>query len=44
MILSEHLWSRLAAHLFRADRDERGAVVLAGQAPGPCGPGCWAAS
>jgi molybdopterin/thiamine biosynthesis adenylyltransferase len=32
------MWARLAAHLFRADHDEHGAVILAGQAPGPRGP------
>jgi molybdopterin/thiamine biosynthesis adenylyltransferase len=38
LTLPPGLWARLAAHLFRADHDEHGAVILAGQAPGPRGP------
>ena len=38
LTLPPGMWGRLTAHLFRADRDEHGAVILAGQAAGPRGP------
>jgi ThiF family len=38
LTLPPGIWARLTAHLFRADRDEHGAVILAGQAAGPRGP------
>ncbi|MFF0793892.1 ThiF family adenylyltransferase [Streptomyces spiralis] len=37
LTLPPRLWSELSQHLFRADNDEHGAVLLAGQADGPRG-------
>ncbi|MFI9580397.1 ThiF family adenylyltransferase [Streptomyces sp. NPDC052236] len=38
LTLPPRLWADLSRHLFRADGDEHGAVLLAGQADGPRGP------
>jgi hypothetical protein len=38
LALPPGMWAALTKHLFRADRDEHGAVILAGLARGPRGP------
>ncbi|WP_309236681.1 ThiF family adenylyltransferase [Micromonospora sp. S-DT3-3-22] len=38
LTMPARLWADLSKHLFRGDRDEHGAVILAGRAEGPRGP------
>ncbi|SIR90280.1 ThiF family adenylyltransferase [Micromonospora avicenniae] len=38
LTLPPRLWAALADHLFRGDKEEHGAVILAGRADGPRGP------